>query len=132
MGDESVHAAGRYARQERLPQIGPAGQRRLAEARVLLVGCGALGTVVAEQLVRAGVGLLRIVDRDTVELSNLQRQTLFDEEDARQRLPKAIAAANRLRRINSQVSVEAVVADLHPGNVEELCGVVEKECDLIV
>lgn len=113
----------RYTRQTLLSQIGSAGQRRLADSRVLLVGCGALGTVIAEQLVRAGVGLLRVVDRDLVELSNLQRQVLFDEEDARQSLPKAVAAANRLRRINSQVTVEPIVADVNAGNVEELADV---------
>jgi adenylyltransferase/sulfurtransferase len=114
----------RYQRQTLLPQIGPAGQDRLARARVLLVGCGALGTVMAEQLVRAGVGMIRIVDRDIVELTNLQRQVLFDEQDVREEVPKAIAAANRLARINSTVTIEPVVADVHAGNVEELAGLV--------
>jgi adenylyltransferase/sulfurtransferase len=103
-----------------LPGIGPEGQQKLADARVLLIGCGALGTVMADQLVRAGVGHLRLVDRDIVELTNLQRQTLFDEDDVAQSLPKAIAAANRLKKINSSVIVEPIVADVHPGNIEEL------------
>lgn len=111
---------GRYHRQQLLRQVGEAGQRKIARERVLLVGCGALGTVIADQLVRAGVGFLRIVDRDVVELTNLQRQVLFDEEDVRQGLPKAAAAANRLRRVNSSVLIDARVTDVHSGNVEEL------------
>jgi adenylyltransferase/sulfurtransferase len=113
----------RYHRQVLLPQIGPAGQARLAGSRVLLVGCGALGSVIAEQLVRAGVGFLRIVDRDVVEWTNLQRQVLFDESDARAALPKAVAAQQRLSRINSTVTIEPVVADVHSGNVESLAGI---------
>lgn len=112
----------RYHRQTLLPQIGPAGQARLADAHVLLVGCGALGSVIAEQLVRAGVGTLRLVDRDVVEWTNLQRQVLFDEADARDGAPKAVAAAGRLGRVNSSVRVEPVVTDLHAGNVEALAG----------
>lgn len=112
----------RYQRQTLLPQIGATGQARLAKARVLLVGCGALGTVLAEQLARAGVGMLRIVDRDIVELTNLQRQVLFDEQDVREQTPKAIAAARRLGQINSSVRIEPIVADLHAGNAEELAG----------
>lgn len=119
--------ANRYHRQVLLPQIGAGGQERLSRARVLLVGCGALGSVIAEQLVRAGIGFLRLVDRDVVELSNLQRQVLFDEEDARQGLPKAVAAANRLGRINSAVSVDAIVADVHSGNIESLAGLERDE-----
>ena len=115
----------RYQRQTLLPQIGDTGQARLARSRVLLVGCGALGTVAAEQLVRAGVGMIRIVDRDIVELTNLQRQVLFDEQDVREQTPKAIAAANRLGRINSSVRIEPVVADFHAGNAEELAGLIE-------
>jgi molybdopterin/thiamine biosynthesis adenylyltransferase len=110
----------RYHRQTLLPQIGAAGQARLASSRVLLVGCGALGGVIAEQLARAGVGSLRIVDRDVVEWTNLQRQVLFDEADARRGIPKAIAAARRLARLNSEVKVDPVVADLHSGNVESV------------
>jgi molybdopterin/thiamine biosynthesis adenylyltransferase len=112
----------RYHRQILLPEIGPAGQDRLSASHVLLVGCGALGSVLADQLVRAGVGSIRIVDRDVVELTNLQRQVLFDEEDARQGVPKAVAAARRLERVNSQVRIEPVVADVHAENVEELSG----------
>jgi molybdopterin/thiamine biosynthesis adenylyltransferase len=112
----------RYHRQILLPQIGQAGQARLSAARVLLVGCGALGTVIAEQLVRAGVGTLRIVDRDVVELTNLQRQVLFDESDAKEETPKAVAAAKRLGGINSSVKIEPLVVDLHAGNAEELAG----------
>lgn len=110
----------RYHRQTLLPQVGRAGQDRLAAARVLLVGCGALGTVLADALVRAGVGFLRIVDRDVVEPTNLQRQTLFAEADVDQ--PKAVAAYNRLRQINSGVAIEAVVADVFAGNAEQLAG----------
>jgi adenylyltransferase/sulfurtransferase len=119
---ETAHPTpGRYHRQMLLKQIGADGQRRLGEARVILVGCGALGSVLAEQLVRAGIGSLRIVDRDVVELTNLQRQVLFDEAHAREGKPKAVAAAERLGHINSQVRVEAVVADFSPLNAEELC-----------
>jgi len=110
----------RYHRQTLLPQIGEAGQQRLGSSRVLLIGCGALGTTIADQLTRAGVGHLTIVDRDIVELTNLQRQTLFDESDAASELPKAIAAANRLRAINSSVEISPIVADVHSGNLEDL------------
>ena len=115
----------RYHRQELLPQIGKDGQARLAAGRVLLVGCGALGCTIAEQLARAGVGRLRIVDRDVVEWSNLQRQVLFDEVDARDATPKAIAAKARLARINSGVAVEAVIADVHAGNAVQLAAGVD-------
>jgi molybdopterin-synthase adenylyltransferase len=108
----------RYQRQILLPQIGKEGQARLGQARIMILGCGALGTVSAEQLVRAGIGFIRIVDRDWVEMSNLQRQVLFDEEDARQNIPKAIAAASRLRRTNSSIVIEPLVADIHAGNIE--------------
>ena len=113
----------RYQRQTLLPQIGPQGQQRLGSARVLLVGCGALGSVIADQLVRAGIGWIRLVDRDIVELTNLQRQVLFDESDAEQGLPKAIAAARRLGRVNSSVTVEPQVLDVHAGSIERLAGV---------
>ena len=105
-----------------LPQIGAAGQERLAKSRAVLVGCGALGCALADQLVRAGLGHLKIVDRDVVELTNLQRQTLFDEADAKSGLPKAVAAANRLRAVNSEVTIEPVVLDLHAINAEEVIG----------
>jgi adenylyltransferase/sulfurtransferase len=113
----------RYHRQTLLPQLGRDGQARLADARVLLVGCGALGGTIAEQLVRAGVGFVRLVDRDIVELTNLQRQVLFDEEDARTGVPKAVAAGARLRRINSTVTIDSVVADVRAENVEALAGI---------
>lgn len=118
----------RYHRQILLPQIGESGQSRLALARVLLVGCGALGTVIADQLCRAGIGFLRIVDRDLVELTNLQRQVLFDEQDVNQSIPKAVAAASRLRAVNSSVRIEPVVADVHSGNIEDIA----REIDLIL
>lgn len=112
----------RYHRQILLPQIGDAGQARLGAARVLLVGCGALGSVLADQLVRAGVGWLRLVDRDVVETTNLQRQVLYDEQDAANGTPKAVAAGGRLGRVNSTVRVDPVVTDVHAGNAEDLAG----------
>ncbi len=111
----------RYARQVRFAELGVAGQQRLLQGRALIVGCGALGTVLANSLARAGVGFLRIVDRDFVELNNLQRQVLFDEADVADALPKAVAAVNKLRRINSQIELEPVVADVDAGNIESLC-----------
>jgi adenylyltransferase/sulfurtransferase len=110
----------RYSRQILFSEIGEAGQQRLLESSAVIVGCGALGTALANLLVRAGVGKLRIVDRDFVEPSNLQRQTLFEESDARDALPKAVAAQRRLSAINSGVSVEGIVADLGPSNAEDL------------
>jgi molybdopterin/thiamine biosynthesis adenylyltransferase len=111
----------RYAPQMRFAPIGIEGQRRLAAGRATLVGCGALGCSLANLLVRAGLGFLRIVDRDYLELENLQRQTLFDEEDVAADLPKAEAAARKLRKINSKVQIEAMVADFAPHNAESLC-----------
>jgi molybdopterin/thiamine biosynthesis adenylyltransferase len=113
----------RYHRQSLLPQVGREGQARLSGARVLLVGCGALGTVVADYLVRAGVGGVTMVDRDLVELTNLQRQTLFDESDVTSGAPKAVAAVERLRKVNATVELDAVVADVHSENIEALAGV---------
>jgi molybdopterin-synthase adenylyltransferase len=110
----------RYSRQVRFAPWGVDGQERIGASRVAIVGCGALGTVQAEILARAGVGLLRIIDRDVVELSNLQRQFLFSEADAREGTPKAVAAARRLAEINSEVTVEPMVADLSPSNAVEL------------
>lgn len=107
----------RYARQTVLPRIGAAGQARLSNSRVLVAGCGALGTHVAEALARAGTGYLRLVDRDYVELSNLQRQVLFDENDVASGQPKAIAARNRLATINSAIAIDAVVDDLNAANI---------------
>jgi molybdopterin/thiamine biosynthesis adenylyltransferase len=110
----------RYSRQILFREIGEAGQRRLFESSAVIVGCGALGTALANLLVRAGIGKLRIVDRDFVEPSNLQRQTLFQESDAQEALPKAVAAERHLRTINSGISVEGIVADVSPKNAEEM------------
>lgn len=110
----------RYIRQIIFPPLGEEGQRRLLDSSVAIVGCGALGSHIANTLTRAGVGHIKIVDRDYIELNNLQRQILFDEEDIERGLPKAIAAAEKLRKINSQVEIEPLVADVHPRNVEEI------------
>ena len=118
----------RYSRQILFSEIGEAGQEKLLQSRVLIIGCGALGAAHAETLARAGVGFLRIVDRDFVEFSNLQRQTLFSESDAKEKLPKAIAAKKRLAEINSEIEVEAFVADVNHSNIENLI----KDCDLIL
>lgn len=118
----------RYSRQILFQQIGKSGQEKLLNSRVLLVGCGALGASHAEILARAGVGFLRIVDRDFVEFSNLQRQTLFSETDARERLPKAVAAQNRIKEINSEIEVEAIVADVNNSNIESFV----KDVDLVL
>lgn len=118
----------RYSRQILFNGIGEEGQRKLLASRVLIVGCGALGSAHAEALCRAGVGRLRIVDRDFVEPSNLQRQTMFTESDAERRLPKAIAAANHLREINSEIEIEPHVADVNYSNVEQLID----GCDVVL
>jgi adenylyltransferase/sulfurtransferase len=110
----------RYSRQVLFSEIGTAGQEKLLNSRVLLVGCGALGASHAEMLARAGVGYLRIVDRDFVEFTNLQRQTLYKESDAAERLPKAIAARTRIAEINSDIEVEAIIADINNSNIETL------------
>jgi len=120
---------GRYSRQILFREIGAEGQRRLADSRVLVVGAGALGSAHAETLARAGVGFLRVVDRDFVEFSNLQRQTLYSESDALERLPKAVAAKNRLAAINSDIATEAVVADINHTNVESLLADVDLAVD---
>ncbi|MGN7454640.1 ThiF family adenylyltransferase [Paenibacillus pasadenensis] len=112
----------RYIRQTRFAPIGPDGQQRLGGSVVAVVGVGALGCVIASHLARGGVGELRLIDRDIVELSNLQRQLLYDEDDAAAGLPKAEAAAAKLRRANSSVSIRAYAADLHAGNADELLG----------
>jgi adenylyltransferase/sulfurtransferase len=112
----------RYSRQIRFSGIGPAGQQRLLDARAAVVGCGALGSFQAGALARAGIGFLRIIDRDYVELSNLQRQWLFDQCDVEQGLPKAIAAARKIAAINSDIEVEPAVADLTPSNIDDLLG----------
>src|SRR5579862_4095076 len=110
----------RYSRQILFAEIGETGQERLSASSAVLVGCGALGTAVANLLVRAGLGKLRIVDRDFVEASNLQRQTLFEEADAREALPKAVAAERRLIAFNSEAKIEGIVADLTSANVHDL------------
>lgn len=115
-----TNSADRYSRQRLLPQIGEQGQALIAASRSVVVGCGALGTVQATLLVRAGTGETILIDRDIVEVSNLQRQSLFDERDAEEGVPKAVAAARCLQRANSEVSVVAVVKDLTPSNAEHL------------
>ena len=121
--NDSLHE--KYSRQMLFAGIGPEGQQRLLASRVAIVGCGAIGAAAANLLVRAGVGYIRIIDRDFVEPSNLQRQTLFDESDALLALPKAVAAERKLRSINSTVAVEGLVADLTPRNTETLLGGVD-------
>ena len=118
----------RYSRQTIFPQIGVKGQQKLADSFVVIIGCGALGTVSANALVRAGVGKVRIVDRDFIEYHNLQRQFLFDEDDIKEQLPKAVAAQHHLEKINSTVEIEGVVADVNYANAESLI----KSADLIV
>ncbi|MGQ0543530.1 MAG: ThiF family adenylyltransferase [Blastocatellia bacterium] len=118
----------RYSRQILFGAIGKRGQEKLLNSRVLLVGCGALGASHAEMLARAGVGKLRIVDRDFVEYTNLQRQTLFKEEDAENRMPKAVAAKQRIGEINSEIDVEATIADVNNSNVESLID----GCDIVM
>ncbi len=110
----------RYSRQILFPEIGSAGQEKLLNSRVLLIGCGALGASHAEMLSRAGVGRLRMVDRDFVEFTNLQRQTLYRESDAADRVPKAVAAKARIAEINPSIDVEAIIADVNHSNVESL------------
>ncbi len=110
-----------------LPQLGEAAQKRLAASRVLIVGCGAIGSASAEQLARAGFGFIRIADRDIVEFTNLQRQVLFDESDALESAPKAVAAARRLARVNSSIRIDPHVVDVDADNVERFADV-----DLII
>jgi adenylyltransferase/sulfurtransferase len=118
----------RYSRQILFDGIGKDGQKRLLQSRALIVGCGALGSAHAESLARAGVGKLRIVDRDFVESSNLQRQTMFTEHDASERIPKAIAAANHIHELNGEIEVEPEVADVNHSNIERLLG----DCDVVL
>jgi molybdopterin-synthase adenylyltransferase len=115
----------RYRRQIRFAPFGETGQNRLCESRVLIVGCGALGCISADLLVRAGVGFVRVVDRDFVERDNLHRQVLFTEADAAEQLPKSVAGANRLKAVNSQVTIEPVVADVNANNLRALAADVE-------
>jgi adenylyltransferase/sulfurtransferase len=125
---EAVDPIERYSRQVRFPMLGEAGQRKLMASKVTICGCGALGTVLANHLVRAGVGQIRIVDRDFIETHNLQRQILFDEQDVADNLPKAEAAARKLRLINSQVKIEPVVTDIDHTNILDLVS----DADLIL
>ena len=118
----------RYSRQILFSGIGAEGQTRLLRARVLIVGCGALGSAQAESLARAGVGNLRIVDRDFVEASNLQRQTMFTERDALERMPKAIAAANHIQEFAAGIAVEPEIADVNKSNIERLI----QDCDVVL
>src|SRR5947209_17545681 len=122
-------ALDRYSRQTLFSPIGKKGQERLRAASVAIIGCGALGSSLANNLCRAGVGRLVIADRDYVELNNLHRQILFDEDDIARRLPKAVAAAEKLRRINSEVTVEALVEDINADGIESLVQVVDLVLD---
>jgi molybdopterin/thiamine biosynthesis adenylyltransferase len=110
----------RYAKQILFRPIGPEGQEKIGRSAVAVVGVGALGTVISSHLARAGVGRLKLIDRDFVEVSNLQRQILFDEHDARSRAPKAVAAAEKLKAVNSEIEIEPVIADVTAANVEGL------------
>jgi len=118
----------RYSRQILFSEIGKDGQEKLFNSRILLVGCGALGASHVEMLARAGVGFLRIVDRDFVEFSNLQRQTLYSESDAKEHLPKAVAAKIRLTDINSEIEIDAIITDVNHSNIEELV----KDVDIVL
>ncbi len=118
----------RYSRQMLFGPIGQEGQNHLQAATVMIVGCGALGTMLANNLCRAGIGHLIIADRDYIELHNLQRQMLFDEDDVAHHLPKAVAAARRLRRVNSDVKIDALVEDIHSDGIEALI----RETDLVL
>lgn len=118
----------RYSRQTRLTEIGRDGQDHISAARVAIVGCGALGSHAASGILRAGVRSLRLIDRDLIELSNLPRQPLFDERDACDALPKAVAAATALRRVDSRAIIDPIVADLNDSNAERLLS----DCDMII
>ncbi|KUO52679.1 MAG: thiamine biosynthesis protein ThiF [Desulfitibacter sp. BRH_c19] len=118
----------RYSRQVRFSGIGEEGQKKISQARVAVIGMGALGTVIANNLVRSGVGYIRLVDRDFIEISNLQRQVLYDENDIKQGLPKAIAAAQHLKKVNSDVIIDSVVVDVNAGNISKLI----KDVDLVM
>ena len=109
----------RYHRQEIFYPIGREGQEKLGKGRVCIIGIGALGTAAASMLATAGVGFLRLIDRDIVELSNLQRQMLFTEKDAREQVPKAEAARSRISEINSEIEIEAHIVDINPHNIEK-------------
>ncbi len=122
-------AVGRYHRQEIFYPIGPVGQKKLQQSRVCIIGIGALGTSIANNLARAGVGYLRLVDRDIVELTNLQRQVLFTEKDAEEMIPKAEAAKAHLQEINSEIEYDAMVVDVNPYNIEKIISGVDLVVD---
>ena len=128
MKQEHEIKSDRYARQSVFHRIGKDGQKKLLQSKVTVIGVGALGTVSVNNLCRAGIGHLRFVDRDYVELTNLQRQMIFTESDAKERLPKAIAAYNYLSKVNSEIILEPIVADVNPGNVESLI----EDADLVL
>jgi molybdopterin-synthase adenylyltransferase len=115
----------RYAKQILFPEVGPDGQAKLHNSRISIIGCGALGTVIANNLARSGVGFIRIIDRDYIELSNLQRQILFDENDIGENLPKAVAAYRRLISINSLITIESKVVDINSRTISKLCSDVD-------
>jgi molybdopterin-synthase adenylyltransferase len=119
----------RYSRQTVFGEIGANGQKKLLNSRVAVIGVGATGTVIANNLCRAGVGFIRLVDRDYVELSNLQRQTLYTEEDALQQTPKAVAACEHLKKVNSEIDLEPVAADVNSSNIETLISDVDLVLD---
>lgn len=110
----------RYSRQILFSGIGEDGQAKLSRSTVVIIGCGALGTVIATALVRAGIGRIKIIDRDFIEYHNLQRQVIFDEEDIREGLPKAVAAERYLKKVNSEIEIEGVVSDVNYTNIERL------------
>lgn len=112
----------RYSRQTMFPAIGDEGQEKLSNSHVVIIGCGALGTNIATFLVRAGIGEVKIIDRDFIEYHNLQRQVLFDEEDIKRGLPKAIAMERHLKKVNSSVKIKGIVDDVNHTNIETLCG----------
>lgn len=118
----------RYEKQILFEDIGESGQMKLLNKKVVIIGCGALGTVIANNLVRSGIGHIRIVDRDYIELSNLQRQILFDEDDIKNNLPKVIAAKRKLEKINSSITIEAIIEDVNSKNILDIC----KGFDLIL
>lgn len=111
----------RYEKQILFEEIGIEGQKKLLKKKVIIIGCGALGTVIANNLVRSGIGYIKIVDRDYIELSNLQRQMLFDEDDINNNLPKAVAAKNKLEKINSSITIESIIDDVNSKNIDDLC-----------
>ncbi len=111
----------RYSRQIALPEIGEHGQKRIEKGSIVIIGCGALGCNIANLLARAGVGRIRIIDRDFVEYHNLQRQVLFNEDDVKNNLPKVVAAKRALEKVNQFVRLEAIIADVNYGNIERYC-----------